>query len=312
MSNQERFKLGIVSGLLRYYPLDLALRLIKEAGYDGIELWGGQYHGYVWDLVDPSGKLDVDRVRAIKAMCDDAGLEIAGYTPEQLLYPINTLVDQVPPFDGPALRQRSIRNLELCIEVASELGCKRMALIVPMWLWTAENGGYRRTNRKEVLEASVETIAHFVEIAEANGVDILFEPLVYHDSNGIATLEEAKIVFDRITSPNLQMMVDFGHVAVTAHREGIDPVAYLGAHLETFGDRVTHIHFDDNNLETDAHLAPGEGVIDLQAMMNLVVASGYRGWISAELSVLGPYALPENAERLLRDTRKEMTRLLSN
>ncbi len=311
MSNHENIRLGIVSGLLRHYPLDLALQLIKEAGYDGVELWGGQYHGYVWDLVDAGGNLDMARVRAIRAMCDDAGLEIAGYTPEQLLYPINTLIDQVPPFDGPALRQRSIRNLELCIAIASELGCKRMALIAPMWLWVAENGGYRRTTRKEVLEASVEVIGHFVDIAMANGVDILFEPLVYHDSNGIATLEEAKIVFDQITSPNLQMMVDFGHIAVTANREGIDPVAYLAAHLNTFGDRVTHIHFDDNNLEVDAHLAPGEGVIDLLAMTNLVVASGYRGWISAELSVLGPYALPENAERILRDTHTEMARLLT-
>lgn len=46
-------------------------------------------------------------------------------------------------------------------------------------------------------------------------------------------------------------------------------------------------------------------------MTNLVVASGYRGWISAELSVLGPYALPENAERILRDTHTEMARLLT-
>ena len=311
MTSQPRFKLGIVSGLLRHYPLDLALRLIQEAGYDGIELWGGQYHGYVWDLVDASGQLDTARVRALRTMCTDAGLEIAGYTPEQLLYPINTLVDHAPPFDGPALRKRSIRNLELCVEIAAELECRRMALIVPMWLWAAEAGGYRRTTRKEVLEASVETIAHFVDVAAANGVDILFEPLVYHDSNGIATLEEAKLVFDQITSPHLQMMIDFGHVAVTAHREGIDPVDYLAAHLDTFGRRITHIHFDDNNLEVDAHLAPGEGIIDLQAMTNLVVASGYQGWISAELSVLGPYALPENAERLLRDTRIEMTRLLA-
>ncbi|HET7095069.1 MAG TPA: hypothetical protein VFI22_16375, partial [Thermomicrobiales bacterium] len=39
------------SGLLRQYPLDLALAKIAETGYDGIELWGGQFHGYVLDMV---------------------------------------------------------------------------------------------------------------------------------------------------------------------------------------------------------------------------------------------------------------------
>jgi multiple sugar transport system permease protein len=39
-------KLAIVSGLLRHYPLDLALAKIREAGYDGVEPWSGRPHAY--------------------------------------------------------------------------------------------------------------------------------------------------------------------------------------------------------------------------------------------------------------------------
>lgn len=313
LAQSGNIQLAVVSGLLRLYPLDLALKLIKEAGYDGVELWGGQYHGYVWDLVeeqDGEFRLDRSRVQAIRQLCDHHGLAIAGYTPEQLIYPINILVDQVPPFDGSALREKSRRNLELCIDIAEELGTKRMALIAPMWQWIAEGDGYRRPTRKEVLSAAVSEVAHFVDYAAARDTTILFEPLVYHDSNGIATFEEAAMIFDQIDSPNLQIMLDFGHIAVTAKREGCDPVDYLEAHLDRFGDRVGHIHVDDNNFETDAHLAPGTGSIDLQGMTDAVVASGYSGWMSVELSVLGPYALPENAERLLIESREATGRML--
>jgi fructoselysine 3-epimerase len=312
---EQPVKLAIVSGLLRLYPLDLALRLIREAGYDGVEIWGGQYHGHIWDLVEEHGGefvLNRERVRAIRAMCDDLGLEIAAYTPEQLLYPTNYLVDQAPPFDGPALRDHSRKGAELCIEAASELGCSRMALVTPFWLWTADGSGYRRTTRQEVLDASLEEIARFVGVAERAGVTILFEPLVYHDTNGIATLEEAATVFDQIESPHLELMLDYGHVAVTANREGHEPVAYLQAHFDRFGSRIGHIHIDDNHGQIDAHLAPGEGTIDLQGMTNVVLGSGYSGWISAELAFLGPYALPENAEPLLRSSREIMANLIAS
>ena len=133
---------------------------------------------------------------------------------------------------------------------------------------------------------------------------ILFEPLVHHDTNGIETLEEVALLFDRVDSPSLRLMLDMGHIAVTANRIGVEPVTYLRAHLERFGEKVDHIHVDDNHGTVDAHLAPGEGTVDLAGMTRALVESGYDGWFSAELSILGEYAMPDTAERLAaRDLR---------
>ncbi len=313
MTDATGIRLAIVSGLLRQYPLDLALAKIAEAGYDGVELWGGQYHGYVLDMVkevDGDLSLDVARAEAIRDLCAAHGLPIVCLTPEQLIYPINWLIDDAPPFDGRALRQRSRRLVELSIDAAAALGCGRVVVVTPTWQWTREGDGWRRATKSEVIGAAIDEIAAFVRHAEDRGVTILFEPLVHHDTNGIETLEETAELLARVPSPNLQLMLDMGHVAVTANRRGLDPVASFREHLRVFGERVQHIHVDDNAGAVDSHLVPGAGTIDLGGMTVALLESGYRGWISAELGILGEYALPEHAEPLLHEARRQMTTML--
>jgi fructoselysine 3-epimerase len=315
MTDATVIRLAIVSGLLRQYPLDLALAKIAEAGYDGVELWGGQHHGYVLDMVEEVGgdlALDVARAEAIRDLCAANDLPIVCLTPEQLIYPINWLIDDVPPFDGPALRQRSRRMTELSIDAAAALGCDRVVLVTPTWQWTRQGDGWRRATKSEVISAAIEEIAAFTRHAEARDVTILFEPLVHHDTNGIETLEETAELLERVPSPNLQLMLDMGHVAVTANRRGLDPVASFREHLRVFGDRVRHIHVDDNAGAVDSHLVPGAGTIDLAGMTAALLESGYQGWLSAELGILGEYAMPEHAEPLLHEARRQMAALLES
>jgi fructoselysine 3-epimerase len=312
----HRVKLAIVSGLLRHYPLDLALTKIQEAGYDGVELWGGQPHAYPLDMLAVGTKgedlqLDRERLHALRELIAASGLELVCITPEQLLYPINVLVDEAPPFTGDAMRARSRRLLELSIDAAAELGCRRIVTVTPVWHWRSEGAGYVRVSKPEILDAAIDEIGRLCHYAEVRGVAILFEPLVHHDTNGIETLEEVALLFDRIDSPSLRLMLDMGHIAVTANRIGVEPVTYLRAHLERFGEKVDHIHVDDNHGTVDAHLALGEGTVDLVGMTRTLVESGYNGWFSAELSILGEYAMPDTAERLLRETCASMRSLLA-
>ena len=306
-------QLAIVSGLLRYYPLDLALKKIRDVGYDGVELWGGQFHGYVLDMVrDENGRLELDDglAKSVGQMVDASGLRLACLTPEQLIYPINLLADETRPFDAAALRARSRRMLELYVDAAAVMGCGRVVMITPTWQWTRGGDGYRRADKAEVIAAAIEEFVGLVRHAEARGVTILFEPLVHHDTNGIETLEETARLLDAIPSPNLALMLDMGHVAVTANRLGTDPVAYFRAHLARFDSRVQHIHVDDNAGAIDSHLAPGHGTIDLVGMTRALIDHGYDGWLSAELGILGEYAMPEHAEPLLAETHRHMTTMV--
>jgi fructoselysine 3-epimerase len=307
-------KLAIVSGLLRFYPLELALARIAEAGYDGVELWGGQFHGYVLDMVRETAaglELDERRADAVRQMVAASGLELVCLTPEQMIYPINVVVDQAEPFDGPVLRARSRRMLELSVDAAAALGCSKVVVVTPTWQWTRDDGSYRRATKREVIDAGIGEIERLVGHAEDRGVTVLFEPLVHHDTNGIETIEETALLLDRVTSPNLALMVDMGHVAVTANRHGFDPVGYFREHFERFGPRILHVHVDDNHGAIDSHLAPGEGSVDLAGMTRVLAEFGYDGWLSAELGILGEYAMPELAEPLLRQTRARMAALVA-
>ena len=309
-----RMRLAIVSGLLRHYPFDLALERIRGAGYEGVELWGGRPHAYPIDLAAPGAggdlHLDLDRVARLREMIAASGLELVCLTPEQLLYPVNVLVDEAPPFDGAALRAWSRRLLELSVDAAAALGCARVVTVTPVWQWRRAGDGYVRVTKPEVLDRAIPEIAALCRYAEERGVAILFEPLVHHDTNGIETFEEVELLCDRVDSPSLRLMLDMGHVAVTANRLGIDPAGYFRQHLDRFGEKIDHVHIDDNHGTVDAHLAPGEGTVDLAGMTSELARYGYQGWISAELGILGEYAMPETAERLLRETFAAMEGLV--
>lgn len=306
-------RVAVQSGLLRLFPLDLALQKIQAAGYDGVELWGGQPHGYILDLVrEVGGELVVDETlaAAIRAQCAQHGLALACYTPEQVLYPINILAGEAFPLDGVRMRQHSRRLLDLSIDAAAALGCGRVVVASPMWPWRQTPDGYAPVDKDEAIDALSGEVERLVRRAEERGVTVLFEAQVAEFSNCIETLEETARLLERIPSPRLQVLLDTGHVAVTASRLGLDPVAYLRAHMQSFGGRVGYVHVDDNAGDADAHLAPGAGTLDLAGMLHALHAAGYDGWVSVELGILGDYVLPRTAERLLRDAREYLERTL--
>jgi len=313
MSISKEYKLAIQSGLLRLFPLELAVEKIRAAGYDGVELWGGQLHGYIYDLCKfVGGKLtvDVERVEAVKNLIERNGLETACYTPEQLIYPLNFIAQDLSPLDTAAVHQRSRDLLRLSIEVAALLGCKRMVIVSQFWEWRKRNGIFERVPKAENLANTISAIYQLVRYAEEQSVTILFEPLVYHDSNGIVTFEDVAVLMNQIPSPNLQLMLDLGHVQVTAYKEGYEPLDYLRRHLESFSHRLGYIHLDDNPGTVDTHILPGEGVVNFEGMFKLLMEFGYRGWLSVELGILGEYALPENAEILMVKSQQFVSGLL--
>ena len=71
------------------------------------------------------------------------------------------------------------------------------------------------------------------------------------------------------------MVLDTGHAHVVGES--------LAAALAAMGDRLFHVHIDDNNGQRDQHLIPGDGTIDLRAFVTQLRSSGYAGYLSAEL-----------------------------
>ena len=74
------------------------------------------------------------------------------------------------------------------------------------------------------------------------------------------------------------LVLDTSHAAVAEH----DPVEVR----RRFGDRLRHVHLSDNaGKGWDSHLPPGDGVMDLDAFCDDLVAARYEGSVSLEVDL---------------------------
>lgn len=295
-------RLACVTSLFKYYPLPEALRVIAEAGYGGIELWGGLPHAWPEDFYD-DGRLDDRLLAAARRVVEESGLAPVQFLPEQCFYPVNFLISDAPPFDAARLRARSVAYFERALQVTAGLGFPRMAVTTPFWGWSRDATGAWRHEGKQDLAPIIDTFGHLAGVAQGAGLDLALEPLAYLETTGVETLDELTTLLNGVGATNLKIMLDTGHVNVTAHSLGRDSAAYWAEHIDRLGDRLVHVHLSDNHGDLDAHLLPGEGSFDFDAGFAALQGAGYTGWLSAELLMFGANPVPPTPAELLVRTR---------
>jgi len=301
-------KLAAVTSLFKYYPLPEALRVIAASGYEGVELWGGLPHAYVDDFYI-NGALDDKTVSACRTLMSESGLNPVQFLPEQCFYPVNFVIGDAPPFDGARLRARAIDYFERSINLASALGFQRMCMTTPFWGWTESDGHWSHTP-KHNMPRIIETIGHLTRHAETQGVEIVLEPLSFLETTGVETLPEVLTLLDGVASSSLKIMLDTGHIHVTATALGKSSDAYLDEHIDALGKNLVHIHLSDNFGDLDAHLIPGKGSFNFSHAIASLKASGYDGYLSAEIMMFGANPVPPAPGELLVATRQYMESLV--
>ena len=301
-------QLSAVTSLLKYYPLPAALDVIASLGYEGVELWGGFPHAYVDDLY-VNGKLDTSLTKAIKQMISERELQQVAFLPEQVFYPVNYLVRDVPPYDAAALRKRSLSYFERAIGVTAALEFPHMLVTTPFWGWRQQEDGRFEHGGNRQLDWVIDSLGKMSEVAREAGVILVLEPLTHIETTAVENLDNLLEVLDGVGSPNLAAMLDTGHINVTAHLLGKDADTYFREHVEKLGSRLQHMHIDDNVGDNDSHLLPGEGNFDFQAAYQSLKTARYKGFLSAEIMMLGPNALPPHPEELLKRTREHTLEL---
>lgn len=296
-------RLACVTSLFKYYPLPEALRVIAAEGYGGVELWGGLPHAWTEDFFDDNGRPDEGLLAAGRRLVEESGLAPVQYLPEQCFYPVNFLISDAPPFDAARLRARSVAYFERALQVTAGLGFPRMAVTTPFWGWSRDAAGAWVHSGKQDLAPVIDTFGHLAGVAQTLGLDLALEPLAFLETTGVETLDELTTVLDGVGEANLKVMLDTGHVHVTARSLGRDSAGYWGEHVERLGDRLVHVHLSDNHGDLDAHLLPGEGSFDFDAGFATLRDAGYGGWLSAELLMFGANPVPPAPARLLARTR---------
>ncbi len=107
------------------------------------------------------------------------------------------------------------------------------------------------------------------------GLRLLIEPAHRFESNLILTIDDGLAAVEELDDPAFGILLDVGHCHVNG--ESVDQA------LRKAARHYLHIHLDDNDGTTDAHLIPGEGSLDLSVLPSALRDIGYTGFISVEL-----------------------------
>ena len=83
-------------------------------------------------------------------------------------------------------------------------------------------------------------------------------------------------ILNSVDSPGLGFCYDSGHDLLYSDRQYELPIK--------FSDRLVALHLHDNMMDKDEHRLPIEGMINLHALVDAIVESGYQGPLSLEVA----------------------------
>ncbi len=134
-----------------------------------------------------------------------------------------------------------------------------------------------------------------IELAERLGVTLALEPepgLLVHGNDDMLALIE------RMDSEHLRVNLDVGHAFLT---EPDVPAA-----IRRLGDLIVAAHIEGMPAGEHRHLVPGEGDLDLPAVLAALDEIGFDGWLTVDLFDIAD--APDEAAEASLSRMRELTR----
>jgi sugar phosphate isomerase/epimerase len=135
------------------------------------------------------------------------------------------------------------------------------------------NGMFYGERRKMVLDNLIKSLREIISYAKKSKARVMLEntPL----SNGIHDIDEFKYVIENVNT--LFVHLDIAHAFTSGGMQSV--IDYIN----TFRDKIIHIHWHDNHGKRDEHLPIGEGFIDHQKAIKALKDIGYDRTITLEV-----------------------------
>jgi len=247
-------RLSLSSFLYLNYPLIEAIRRISQAGYNGIDIWGGRPHAYRRDLRQ-------FEIEELKGLLKSFNLGVASFIPAQFRYPTCLCSN------NEIIRQDSVAYIQDSIRTAFALGAPIVSVCPGHSLF-----GQGEVEAWRSLRTSLDDICLF---AMPFNIQIAIEPADRYETDLIQTVADALRMINELDRDNLGVVLDTGHAHVVGE-SSVDALA-------TAQDRLFHIHIDDNHGLRDQHLIPGKGSFDFTAFLKALEKSRYQGYLGVEL-----------------------------
>jgi xylose isomerase len=175
-----------------------------------------------------------------------------------------------------SVRRRSVEYTREMVDLAVEVGCDLLSL------WPGQDGydyplaADYREERGWLLENLVACAAY----AQSKGVRLALEYKLKEPRTHsyLARAADTLLVAQAIGKPNVGMTIDTGHAFVAY--ENVGEVVVL---LSQFGNRLFHMHFNDNHSSWDDDMIVGSvRLVEYFEMLYWLRATGYAGWYSMD------------------------------
>lgn len=262
----HRPRLAYNANGLRSLALPDAVRLLADSGYDGIELSLNRQHVDPWGFTDA----DADELRAALEETGVVACSLATGDPLLLSeHPFEpALVDP-----DPSARERRLDLLRRAVRIGVRIG-------VPLVVFSTGRlpDGADREQALRVLDASVAELLGVLERElQAAGAAPGSTVLGVEPEPGFLLETNAQVaeLIERTGSEALWLSQDLGHTVVVEE----DALESLRRHLPV----THHLQVEDIAGRVHAHLVPGEGDIDFDAVGRILHEEEFTGWISVEL-----------------------------
>ena len=219
------------------------LPLIKDAGFDGIEI----------PLLRPLGFAASE----IRHAAEAHGLECNACT---------VLVDGLSLIsESPDIRRRTRLHLEDVAKAAAEAGARIVA--GPLYSPVGYLPGRRRTS--DEWKWAVEGFQSIGDTLAANGVTFAIEPLNRFETYFLNTAADAAALAEQIGHPNIGILFDTFHANIEEKN--------IAAGYRTVGPYLKHVHTCENDRGI-----PGSGHVEWAQVFEALRAVNYDGWLTIE------------------------------
>ena len=235
----------------RQYPsIETICRLVRDAGFDGLEL--SRPHFY-------EGLTTERTRRRFAEWAAEFGLSLFGFD-------CWVEVEPYTAFD------ETLADFQRAIDWASDLN---LGMIISHDPWSRVNGD---RSPSECLAVNVGLFQRVAEKCAEQGLRLVFEPhpdtLSMQNSWAIDFIDQ----LSASSSPKtVGLLYDCCHYGVG------QPEIYAQS-ITDLGSRTRHIHFSDGDRKSYAlHLAPGDGDLDLEAIVTAIQSIDYRGTLTCDI-----------------------------
>lgn len=184
------------------------------------------------------------------------------------------LICHLPTFVSTAdltdsLREASLSEVLESLEVAAELRPMKVVL------HPSNIRGLSVFVMDQARQYALKSLEAIVEKANYLGLCLCLENM-FPQTNSLVNPEDFVEIFERFST--LKMTLDMGHANIGSKgsRKILD-------FIETFSDRIHHIHANDNLGKEDDHLPIGAGTIDFQEIVKALKRIGYDDTVTLEV-----------------------------